>query len=213
LISWLLGTVLGTMSAFSRDKAWSKVLDKSFIVLMPIPYPIFALVLVMMFCYYFPIFPMVGGASGKPSLSWPYLRSIIEHGFLPAMSLILGGTAFRFIMARALASTIISSDYVAYAQLAGVPHNDIVSKYVLRNTMLPQITDLGLALGAVFGGALITEMIFAYPGIGYSFYNAILQADFNLMLGVTLFSIVGIATAALLVDLSYPLFDPRVRYR
>jgi peptide/nickel transport system permease protein len=213
LVSWVLGMVLGTMSAFSRDRAWSKVLDKSFIVLMPIPYPIFALVLVMMFCYYIPIFPMVGGASGKPALSWPYIRSILEHGFLPALSLILGGTAFRFIMARALASTVISSDYVAYAQLAGVPRRDIASKYVLRNTMLPQITDLGLALGAVFGGALITEMIFAYPGIGYSFYNAILQADFNLMLGVTLFSIVGIATAALLVDLSYPLFDPRVRYR
>ena len=213
LISWVLGVVLGTMSAYSRDRAWSKVLDKSFIVLMPIPYPIFGLVLVMIFCYYIPIFPLVGGASGKPALSWPYIRSILKHGFLPALSLVLGGTAFRFIMARALASTVISSDYVTYAQLAGVPRNDIVAKYVLRNTMLPQITDLGLALGAVFGGALITEMIFAYPGIGYSFYTAILQADFNLMLGVTLFSIVGIATAALLVDLSYPLFDPRVRYR
>jgi peptide/nickel transport system permease protein len=65
----------------------------------------------------------------------------------------------------------------------------------------------------MFGGALITEMLFAYPGIGYSLYTAILQADFNLMLAVTLFSIIGIATAALLIDLSYPFFDPRVRYR
>lgn len=213
LISWLLGVILGTLAALSRERTWSQVLDKTLITLMPIPYPIFALVLVIMFCYYVPIFPMVGGASGKPSFSWPYIRSILEHGFLPALSLILGGTAFRFIMAKALASTVISSDYVSYAQLAGVSRSDIVYKYVLRNTLLPQITDLGLGLGAVFGGALITEILFAYPGIGYSLYNAILQADFNLMLGVTLFSIVGIATAALLVDLSYPLFDPRVRYR
>ncbi len=213
VMSWLLGVFLGTLAGCSPRKMRYQVLDKVFITLLPIPYPIFALVLIMVFVYHFPIFPMVGGATGTPSLSWSYIRSILEHGFLPALSLMLGATAFRFIMAKALTSTVVSSDYVSYAQIAGVSHRDIVSKYVLRNTMLPQITDLGLALGAMFSGALILEMLFGYPGIGYSLYTAILQADFNLMLGVTLFSIVGIATAALLVDLSYPLFDPRVRYR
>jgi peptide/nickel transport system permease protein len=213
LISWLLGIFLGTLAGCAPGKIWSQVLDKVLVTLMPIPYPIFALVLVMLFCYYVPIFPMVGGASGKPSLSWSYLSSIVKHGFLPALSLVLGGTAFRFIMAKAMASTVLASDYVSFARLAGVPRRDILLKYVVRNTLLPQITDLALGLGAIFGGALITETLFAYPGIGYSLYTAILQADFNLMLGITLFSIVGIATAALLIDLSYPLFDPRVRYR
>ena len=213
LISWLLGIVLGTLAGCSPGRIWSQVLDKVLVTLLPIPYPIFALVLVITFCYFVPIFPMVGGASGKPAFSWSYIRSILKHGFLPGLSLVLGGTAFRFIMAKALASTVISSDYVSFARMAGVSRRDIVLKYVLRNTLLPQITDLGLGLGAMFGGALITEMLFAYPGIGYSLYTAILQADFNLMLAVTLFSIIGIATAALLIDLSYPLFDPRVRYR
>jgi peptide/nickel transport system permease protein len=213
LISWLLGIFLGTLAGCSPGKIWSQVLDKVLVTLMPIPYPIFALVLVIVFCYYVPIFPMVGGASGKASLSWSYIRSILKHGFLPALSLVLGGMAFRFIMAKALTSTVVSSDYVCYAEMAGVSRRDILFKYVIRNTLLPQITDLGLALGAMFQGALITEVVFAYPGIGYSLYTAILQADFNLMLGITLFSIIGIATAALLIDLSYPLFDPRVRYR
>ena len=79
--------------------------------------------------------------------------------------------------------------------------------------MLPQITDLGLSLGSVFGGALIIEIVFSYPRIGYSLYMRVFQADFNLILGITIFSIVGIAIAALLVDLSYPLLDPRVRYK
>lgn len=213
LISWFLGIILGTLAGCSPGRIWSQTLEKVLVVLMPIPYPIFALVLVILFCYYFPIFPMVGGAFGRPAFSWSYISSILKHGFLPALSMILGGTAFRFIMAKALASTVISSNYVSFARIAGVSRRDIVFKYVLRNTLLPQITDLGLGLGAMFSGALITEMMFAYPGIGYSLYTAILQADFNLMLAVTLFSIVGIATAALLVDLSYPLFDPRVRYR
>jgi len=213
VISWLLGIVLGTLAGCSPGKMWSQVLDKVLVTLMPIPYPIFALVLVIVFCYYVPIFPMVGGAFGKPSFSWSYIRSLLKHGFLPGLSLVLGGTAFRFIMAKALASTVLSSDYVSYARMAGVPRRDIMFNYVVRNTLLPQITDLGLGLGTMFSGALITEMLFAYPGIGYSLYTAILQADYNLMLAVTLFSIVGIATAALLIDLSYPLFDPRVRYR
>ena len=213
LISWFLGIILGTLAGCSPGRIWSQVLEKVLVTLMPIPYPIFALVLVIVFCYYFPIFPMVGGAFGRPAFSWSYISSILKHGFLPALSMVLGGTAFRFIMAKALASTVISSDYVSFAKIAGVPRRDIVLKYVLRNTLLPQVTDLGLGLGAMFGGALITEMLFAYPGIGYSLYTAILQADYNLMLAVTLFSIVGIATAALLIDLSYPLFDPRVRYR
>jgi peptide/nickel transport system permease protein len=101
---------------------------------------------------------------------------------------------------------------VQYAELAAVPKRRILLFYIIRNTMLPQVTDLGLSLGAIFEGALITEVVFGYPGIGYTLYNAINAGDYNLIMGITLFSIVGIATASLLVDLSYPLFDPRVRF-
>ena len=166
----------------------------------------------ILFSYYLPIFPLVGGGRGQPAFTFTYLRSVVRHGFLPAVSLIVIATAFRFIMAKALTSRIISSDYVTYARIGGLPDRRIISSYVMRNSLLPQITDLGLSLGAVFEGALITEVVFSYPGIGYTIFTAIAQTDFNLLLGVTLFSIVGIATAALFVDLLYPLFDPRIRY-
>jgi peptide/nickel transport system permease protein len=188
-------------------------MDKIFISIYPIPYYILALILVMAFCYHFQVFPLVGGASGKPEISWSYLSSILWHSFLPATSLIVGSTAFRFIMAKALTSTIIASDYVNYAETAGLSRWRIVLFYVIRNTLLPQATDLGLSIGGIFSGTVITEIVFSYPGIGYSLYMGLLQADFNLILGITVFSIVGIATAALLVDLSYPLLDPRVRYK
>jgi peptide/nickel transport system permease protein len=97
--------------------------------------------------------------------------------------------------------------------LAALPRRKILVSYIIRNTLLPQVTDLGLSLGAIFEGALITEVVFNYPGLGYTLYSGIISSDYNLIMGVTLFSIVGIATASLLVDLSYPLFDPRVRYR
>jgi len=131
---------------------------------------------------------------------------------LPALSIIISALSFRFIISKALTSSERSSDYVKFAEMAALPKRKILFSYLIRNTLLPQVTDLGLSLGTVFGGALITEVVFGYPGLGTLLLGAINAADFNVIMGITLLSIIGIATASLLVDLSYPLFDPRVRY-
>lgn len=130
---------------------------------------------------------------------------------MPALSIAIGTTAFRFIMAKALTTTTIASDYVQYAELAAVPKRKIILFYIARNTMLPQVTDLALSLGAIFSGTIITEVFFAYPGIGFVILNAINNGDYNVIMGIVLLSIVGIATASLFIDLLYPIFDPRVR--
>jgi peptide/nickel transport system permease protein len=213
LISWVLGIVVGTLAAYFPRSRWSQLVGGLLVTVYPVPYFILSLVLVMTFAYYIPLFPLVGGATGSPANLGPYILSIVQHGFLPALSLVLGGAAFRFTIARALASGVIASDAVTYAEIAGLPRRRIIFGYVLRNSLLPQVTDLALSIGALFEGALITEFVFSYPGIGYRLYTAILQSDFNMIMGITIFSIVGIATAALLIDLLYPLFDPRVRYR
>ena len=89
----------------------------------------------------------------------------------------------------------------------------MVRRYVIRNAMLPQITGLGLSLGLIFSGALITEIVFSYPGLGSLLYNAIVTGDYNLIMGITVFSILAITTSVLVVDLLYPFFDPRIRYQ
>jgi peptide/nickel transport system permease protein len=150
IISWILGMILGTLAGYFPNRLWSQVLDKLLITIYPIPYFIVALTLVIIFTYYLPIFPMVGGASGRAGFTWPYIRSILSHSFLPGLSLVLGGTAFRFIIAKALTSTIVSSDYVSYADLAGLPKRKILFVYVMRKSLLPQVTDLALSLGALF---------------------------------------------------------------
>ncbi len=213
LISWTLGIMLGTLAGYFPNRWWARSIENALVLVYPIPYYILAFVLLMLFTYYLPIFPLVGGARGTPGFNWPYLSSMVEHAFLPALSLIIGATAFRFIMAKALTSTEVNGDYVQYAEMAALPKYKIIFIYLVRNTMLPQVTDLGLTLGAIFEGALITEVVFGYPGIGSVLYNAIISADYNMIMGITLLSIVGIATASLIVDLIYPLVDPRVRYR
>ncbi len=213
LISWTLGVALGSIAGYFSNARWAGIIEKVVITIYPIPYYIVAFVLLMTLTYYWPLFPLVGGSRGEPALTWDYISSVLYFGFLPALSIVIGATAFRFIMAKALASTEVSSDYVQYAELAAVPRRKILIFYIIRNTMLPQVTDLALSLGAIFEGALITEVVFGYPGVGYTLYNAINSADYNIIMGITLLSIVGIATASLLVDLIYPLLDPRVRLR
>ncbi len=196
ILAWLLGLFLGSLAGFFPHRWWSRLLDTSVIVVYPIPYYILAFVLLLLFTYYLPIFPLVGGGQGLPRLTLDYILSVLHHGFLPAVSIIIGAAAFRFIVSRALASTERSSDYVQYAEMAALPKRKILFSYVIRNTMLPQVTDLGLSLGAIFEGALITEVVFGYPGLGYTLYNAVNSSDYNLIMGITMLSIVGIATAS-----------------
>lgn len=212
IIAWTIGLVLGTLAGYFPHKTWSRVMENTLITVYPIPYYILAFVLLMAFTYYWPIFPLVGGARGTPGFTLNYLSSLLYYGFLPALSIVIGGVAFRFIMSKALTSSERSSDYVRFAEMAALPKRKILFSYLIRNTLLPQVTDLGLSLGLIFEGALITEVVFGYPGLGSLLLGAINSADYNVIMGITLLSIVGIATASLLVDLSYPLFDPRVRY-
>lgn len=212
VISWSLGLVLGSLAGYFSNRWWSEALEKFLITVYPVPYYILAFILLILFAYNWQIFPLVGGGRGTPAWTWEYIRSVLRHGFLPAMSVVIGALAFRFIISKALTMTEKSSDFVKYAQLASLPDRKILFSYVIRNTMLPQITDLALSLGAIFSGAIITEVVFGYPGIGFLLLSAINAGDYNLIMGITLLSIVGIATASLLVDLSYPFLDPRIRY-
>lgn len=213
LIAWLVGIALGSLAGYFPKRWWSKAMDVTVITIYPIPYYILAFVLLLAFTYYLPIFPLVGGGQGVPRLTLDYIISVLFHSFLPAVSIIIGAVAFRFIVSRALTTSEKSSDYVQYAEMAALPKRKVLFSYVIRNTMLPQVTDLGLSLGTIFEGALITEVVFGYPGIGNTLYNAVNSSDYNLIMGITLLSIVGIATASLLIDISYPFFDPRVRFR
>jgi peptide/nickel transport system permease protein len=213
LIAWTLGLILGSLSGYFPGRWWSQGLERSLLIVYPVPYFILAFVILIIWAYYIPIFPLIGSVAGKPGLTLDYVGKVIYHSFLPALSLVIGGTAYRFLISKAMSTSEKSSDYVKFAEMAALPKRKILFAYVIRNTMLPQITDLGLSLGAIFEGALLTEVVFGYPGMGYLLVNAINAGDYNLLMGINLLSIVGIATASMIVDLSYPLFDPRIRYR
>jgi peptide/nickel transport system permease protein len=183
-------------------------------VIRPLPYYIFAFALLLLFAYVVRWFPITGGASlgAVPTFTWAYIKDVLWHSILPALSLSVLGGAVTFQTMKLIVQNVNAESFVQYAKLGGVTESRIVGKYVIRNALLPQVTGLALSLGQIFSGALITEIVYSYPGLGSLLYRAIINGDYNLIMGITLFSIVGITTAILVVDLTYPLFDPRVRY-
>lgn len=213
-ISWVFGNILGGIAGYYTRKRWSRGLDTIAMVIRPLPYYIFAFTLMLLFAYVVRWFPVSGGASlgALPSLTWDYIADVLRHATLPALSLTVLGLTVNFQVMKLLVQNINAEDYVQYARLGGVTDSRIVSKYIIRNALLPQITGLALSLGQIFSGALITEIVFSYPGLGTLLYRAIVNGDYNLIMGITILSIVGITTAILIVDLTYPFFDPRVRY-
>jgi peptide/nickel transport system permease protein len=181
--------------------------------LHPIPYYILAFVLLIVFGYVWPVLPISGGAQMNlpQRFDAAYVGSVLLHSILPLLSLVLVGIGGWFMGMRSLVSNIVTEDYVAFAELGGVSPRRILLSYVMRNALMPQVTGLAMSLGAIFNGAIITEQVFGYPGLGSLLIDAVHAGDYSLVLGITTVSIIAVASAVLLIDLLYPLVDPRAR--
>jgi peptide/nickel transport system permease protein len=215
LVSWLLGNVFGAMSSYYPEKKALNAIEVLGQAIRPIPYYLVAIVLLVVFGYFVPIFPFRGAypIGTHPNLSLDFILTYLYHAALPAATLVLVGFGGWFVGMKSLTSNIISEDYVVYAETAGLKKNRILTQYIMRTALLPQLTGLALTLGTVFSGALIMEIVFGYPGIGSLTMVAVLRNDYSMIMGIAVYSIVGVATAVFLMDLIYPFFDPRVRYQ
>jgi peptide/nickel transport system permease protein len=215
LLTWVLGNLLGGLAGYYRQSHALRLAGILAMAFHPIPYYIVAFLLLIVFGYLWPVLPISGGSTMNMAQewSWAFAGSLLSHSILPVVSLALVGLGGWFMGMRSLVSNIVTEDYVVYAELGGVERRRILASYVMRNALVPQVTGLAMSLGAIFNGAIITEQVFGYPGIGTLLVSAVYAGDYSLVLGITTVSIVAVSLAVLLIDLLYPLLDPRVRVR
>ncbi|MBX3068982.1 MAG: ABC transporter permease [Thermomicrobiales bacterium] len=214
LVSWLLGSLLGAMVGWSDGKSKKlNALVPIALVLYTTPYYILAILLVFLLAYRWAIFPLSGAYTlgADKEWSWSFAMDVLEHAALPALSIILVSLGWWFLSMRSLIISEKGQDYILWAEARGLPKRRIFWSYAFRNALLPQTTGLALSFGHIVGGALITEVIFAYPGLGYVIYNSIQQLDFPVIQGTVLLLIVSVSVANLLIDMLYPIIDPRIR--
>lgn len=211
IIGWCIGNVIGLLAGFRPNKRSSKIMETIAICMYPIPYFIVALVLQIVFAFQLGWFPVQSIMKWTGNLGAD-LVMVVRASFLPAVSQLLLNTGWWIISMKALSGTTSAEDFVQYARFRGLSEGKIGLNYVFRNSILTQITALAMSLGGCFNGALMTEIIFSYPGIGSQIQSAILQSDYNMIQATITISIVAIATCTLIADLIYPFIDPRIRY-
>jgi peptide/nickel transport system permease protein len=215
IISFILGNAVGALLAWRRTPGLAKALLPLTLTFTSIPPFMLGILLLYVFAFGLDWLPFAGAYERglRPSLDWGFALSVLKHGTLPALAVVLATMGFWALGMRGMMITTDGEDYMILAQAKGLRSSRVFWLYGMRNALLPQVTALALSLGGIAGGAVIVEYIFTYPGMGYLLYQGIVNTDYTLIQGIVFMLIVGVALAVFIIDLIYPLIDPRITYQ
>jgi peptide/nickel transport system permease protein len=212
VISFILGTLIGILAAWRRG-SWVDNVLPAMTFFQAAPYFFVAILCVALFATKLGWFPQSLGydtATLNPGWNWAFISNVLDHAVLPALTIVLASIAGWTIGMRNMMITTMDEDYVLIAQAKGLPKKRVIS-YAARNALLPNVSGFSLAIGFIVSGALLTEIVFSYPGIGYLLITAIGSDDYPLLQGIFLIITFAVLLANLLADFVYAFLDPRTR--
>jgi peptide/nickel transport system permease protein len=212
VISFVLGTLLGVAAAWRRG-SWLDGVLPAMTFFQAAPYFFVAILAVALFATKLGWFPPNSGydtTTLNPGLNWPFVSNVLDHAVLPAVTIVLASIAGWIIGMRNMMITTMDEDYVLLAQAKGLPSRRVVG-YAARNALLPSVAGFSLAIGFIVSGALLTEIVFSYPGVGYLLFTAIGSDDYPLLQGIFLIITLAVLLANLAADFVYAFLDPRTR--
>lgn len=213
VIAAVVGNLLGILAAWRRGGAIDSALPPFLIFIGSFPYFWLAMGALYLFGVTLGWFPIRHAFSDtiEPSFSWEFMSDVGMHLVLPALTIVLVSVGGWMLGMRNTMIATNAEDYITMAEAKGLRPGRIMFRYAARNAMLPSVTSFGMSLGFVVGGALLTEVVFAYPGVGYQLLNAVQGLDYPLMQGLFLTITAAVLLANFLVDILYVRLDPRVR--
>lgn len=212
-LSFGVGVLLGLVIAVRR-RSWLDPLITGYASLTDAtPDYLTALLLLIVFALHLKWFPSKGAydSSLTPGFNLPFILSVFHHAALPILAYTLESLGAWALAMKGSAVSVLGEDFIAFARARGLKESRILTHYVGRNAILPLVTGLALAFGGMFGGSVLIETVFHYPGIGWFFKFALDHRDYGMMRGLLILTTVAIVTANLITDLVYPLLDPRIR--
>ena len=214
IFSFTIGNAVGALLGWRPTPKVLKAVLPFTLCFTSIPAFMLGILLAYVFAFGLRLFPFAGAYSRGvvPQLSWEFVNSVVYHGTLPAFAIIMTSMGHWALGMRAMMVGNAGEDYMILAQAKGLRPSRIFWMYGVRNAVLPQFTSLALSIGGIAGGSIIVEYIFTYPGMGYLLYQGIVNNDYPLIQGIVFILICAVATAVLIIDLAYPLIDPRITY-
>jgi len=216
IIAFLLGTLLGALLGWNNSPKALSALIPPLMVFSAAPAFIIALVLIYVVSFKLHLTPLMGGFSQTRIPDWSDLDfwlDVLWHAILPATSLVVVSVGSWALGMRAMMITVEGADYMTFAEAKGLKGSRLFFRYALRNALLPQITSLAMQLGAIVTGSTVVEVFFGYPGVGSKLNQALGNFDYYLIYGIVFMLVAGIALATFIVDMIYPLLDPRISYQ
>jgi peptide/nickel transport system permease protein len=215
LISFGIGTFVGALLAWGKAPLFLRTIFPALFTFSAIPFYLMSVLLLYVFAFQWPIFPLFGGFDTQriPEFSFDFAMNIAYHSILPALSIVLAQIGFWAMSMRSMMVTIQGEDYMLQAEAKGLKDKRIFYRYAMRNAFLPQLTGLALSLGTIISGAVLVEVVFSYPGVGSLLLKAVRGFDWYVIQGIVFLVILSVAFTMLIIDLIYPLLDPRINYR
>ncbi|MFN8440317.1 MAG: ABC transporter permease [Caldilineaceae bacterium] len=214
VLSFVIGNLLGAVAAWPRAPQWIRTAATPFILLQGVPPVLMGILLLFFIAYRLKWAPLGSAYSTGLIPDWSdlsFILDVLHHQLLPGLALILGSVGGWVLSMRGMGVTIQGEDYVNFAEHKGLSGQVIFRDYYLRNALLPQVTGLALALGNVVTSGVVIEQQFGLPGLGQILGQAIQANDFLVIYGVVLFITIAVASLMVVVELLYPLLDPRIR--
>ncbi len=213
IIGFSIGTLLGVMAAWRRGSRVDTIISLSAIFSSSVPAVVVSLIALFFFGYTLGWFPNGYAADPMldPSWGWDYILSVLYHGTLPMLTMVIVLTGGFAVTMRNNMINLLGEDYIVMGRAKGLSDQGVMLWYAARNALLPTVSALAISLGAVLGGSLVTEVVFNYPGMGNTLYQAILARDYPVIQGALLIMTAAMLPANFIVDLSYVLLDPRLK--
>jgi peptide/nickel transport system permease protein len=201
---------LGAAMAYAEGSRFDSVSSLLSILLNSIPYYIAAIVLIYFLGSQWAVLPTQGRVkAGLESGTLAWYLSVVKHSIMPIASYVVTAFGVQALAMRGNSIRVIGEDYLRVARLRGLSRRVIALRYIGRNAVLPMYTTMMISIGFMFGGAVILEEIFTYPGIGYYMFQAINTRDYPLMMGAFLIITLAVVVGVLFADLTYGKIDPR----
>ncbi|MDW6059103.1 ABC transporter permease [Streptomyces sp. FXJ1.4098] len=212
LISFVLGLTLGTLAGWRRG-SWLDSLVPSTTFLAAVPYFWLALLLLYLFGQVWGVLPLGGGYDETLDMGFngDFLSSAVEHAVLPAATIVLSSVGGWMLGMRNMMVSTLAEDYVTAAEAKGLRPRTVMVGYAARNAVLPSVAGFAISLGFIVSGSLVMEIVFSYPGMGFTLLQAVENTDYPLMQAVFLVITFAVLAANFLVDLVYGFVDPRTR--
>lgn len=214
ILAFCIGSVLGIFAAWKRGSRYDTVISPSMLVVQSIPSVVVAMLVLYTFAIGLEWFPM-GNAytigTTPDWSSWAFYQDVAKHAVLPLLCATIGQIGGFLISMRNNMINLLSEDFITMAKAKGLSENRVIFNYAARNSMLPSVTALSMALGTAISGQLIVEMIFNYPGLGTVLLNAIHARDYQVLQGQLLLMTMFMLFFNFISDLLIVYLDPRIR--